>query len=85
MWKCRDGRKIRVKDMDDAHLANTIRMLQRQTTAMKMNAPFPVMQGDMAQHYAESEFYSLMRANPGDIWPIYDDLVEEAYKRKMMT
>lgn len=29
IWKCKDGREIAVRDMEDAHLVNTIRYLER--------------------------------------------------------
>jgi hypothetical protein len=34
IWKQRDGTPIRVRDMDDKHLFNTIRMLERNTVRL---------------------------------------------------
>lgn len=85
LWTTKNGSKIRIKDMTDEHLVNTIRMLERKNEADKQNVPYPSFQGEMAQMYAESEFDALVDREPGDLWPIYDDMIEEAIKRKLST
>lgn len=37
-WKTKDGRLLRVADMDDAHLVSTIRMLERKVEAKHADA-----------------------------------------------
>jgi hypothetical protein len=82
-WKIKDGRKIRIKDMEDQHLINTIRMLNRQFELAKLNTPFPNFSGDMAQFYAEAEFDAFMDSTVEEYLPIYVDLEEELYRRNL--
>lgn len=74
MWKQRDGTEIRVVDMDDRHLYNTIRMCERGAEARCKRA-------ELAQHsmdpddvlfdYLPDQFYN----------PVYKTLVAVAISR----
>ncbi len=79
-WTCKDGRKIRIKDMDDGHLTNTIKFLKRQH-AQALDISPPCFQGEMAQMYAEQEYDNRMSSEVWDLFPIYMDMVEEAERR----
>jgi hypothetical protein len=76
-----DGGMIRIKDMTDEHLCNTIRLLDRRHQNTKEMTPYPNFISDGAQVAAENEYASFMDSEPGDRWPIYNDLVEEASRR----
>ncbi len=84
-WTCKDGRKIRIKDMDDQHLLNTIRMLERNADK-NLNSVFCAMsfvQGEMAQYFLEQELDNMIFDDNLVIHPLYEDLMEEAVKRKL--
>lgn len=83
MWTCKDGRKVRVKDMDDKHLENTIKFLRRQHQEIVFGTSYPSFNGEMAQYYAEQEFDRLCESRPEDFWPIYEDMMQEADKRHL--
>lgn len=87
MWTCKDGRKIRIKDMTDSHLINTVNLLERKALEFKYNVPYPNFQGEMAQFCAEQEFDNLMESDASEIasseCPVYDDLVDEINHRKL--
>lgn len=80
-WTCKDGRKIKIKDMSDSHLKNTIAMLERAHSSLIENAwaACSILQGEMASYYAEQEIDGLEEVN--STHPLYDDLVEEQNKR----
>ena len=82
MWTCRDGRKVRIKDMSDQHLLNTIKMLERAHRFIVDNVEGPNFNGEMAQMCAEQQFNAILASEPGDFYPIYLDLYEELDKRK---
>ncbi len=85
-WTKKDGTKIRIKDMDDKHLMNTIRMLERsyEENLYMMMAGAASLQGDMACYYAEQAIDDAF-AHPETIMhPLYDDLTEEATRRQLM-
>ena len=55
VWTKRDGTKVLVRDMVDAHLMNTIRMLERKGFVPSLPI-MPCCNGEMAQMAAEAEF-----------------------------
>lgn len=90
-WTMKDGTKIRICDMSNSHLLNTIRMLERLELAASWaevsslahylgnNPP------DGAAMAAEQEVAELAdNASPAKFWPIYDDLVLEAERRELL-
>jgi hypothetical protein len=83
-WTCKDGRKIRIKDMDDKHLMNTIRMLERNSEYYfcDMFMSMATVNGDMATYFLEQEMDNMIE---DDIimHPLYEDLLEEANRRKL--
>jgi hypothetical protein len=85
LWKQKDGTKIRIKDMSDQHLLNTIKYLERKADEVARRVPYPQFNGEMAQFYAEQAWNSL-QDNPTDnmlAGTIYDDLCEEYIRRGM--
>ena len=88
VWKMKDGTEIRLEDMEDSHLINCPRMMERTfplareacTDAAWDAACF--FQGEMAQMSAEnaaSEYVSMRE--PGDMWPVYNDMIKEMDRR----
>lgn len=86
LWTCKDGRKIRIRDMEDSHLLNTIRMLQRAHHRQELEciAASSMARGEMAQWSLENEASAMAEAGPSRSYPIYDDLVEEAIRRSLI-
>jgi hypothetical protein len=88
-WKMRDGTKIRIKDMGDSHLLNTIKMLERygrakhiQETNELWSMPYP--QGEQAQMCFDQIEMEIYDKDWSDYVPdIYWDMVEEVEKRSI--
>lgn len=89
LWTMRDGTKIRIKDMGDSHLLNTIAMLERVAGRRKAMAlcSFPSFNGEMAQFFAEQDWDSLDQTSneeyAAQIFPIYNDMVDESARRNL--
>ena len=86
-WKQKDGTTIRICDMTDSHLANTIAMLERSAQRHDMAfamAPNP-FRGDIAFDMMESAQDAILEGddetNPADLYPIYDKLCAERERR----
>lgn len=83
IWKTKDGRKIRIKDLDDGHLVNCIKMIERNVAWLQSIIPPPMFNGEMAQLYADREYDRMVESGPDYFFPIYDDLCEEATRRQL--
>lgn len=81
LWKCKDGRTLRISDMETSHIINSMRMLERMHEQMLWSMPAPCFQGEMAQMYAEQEFDAYMDSSVEDVFPIYKHLEKELLKR----
>lgn len=81
IWKTRDGTKLRICDMTDDHLRNTIIFLEHQATKLKYEIPYPNFRGEIAQYYAEQEWDFIQEADPEDIIPILSYLYMEKERR----
>jgi len=61
LWATREGTKIRVCDMGDEHLVNSLKMLKRQALSAREDnlaaawSAAAMFNGDMATYYAEQE------------------------------
>ena len=77
VWTTADGKSIRICDMDNGHLLNTIRLLERMAdTDAGYAAAFAELDiGPDAYEWVND------CSNTGDYYPIYDDMVEEALRR----
>jgi hypothetical protein len=89
-WTQKDGTKIRIKDMTDKHLVNAVKMVLRMSEVEKEDllCHFPSFSEDsMAQYYAEQEWNSLDEMDTTEhaekAYPIFNDLMDEIYKRNL--
>ena len=87
-WTMQDGTKIRICDMDDNHLVNTVRMLQRNARVEHFEALHAayqlesVLHGDMALLCIGEDIDSLESTDPEESGhPLYFELCTEAERR----
>ena len=90
VWKTATGEKIKISELEDAHLINIIRMFHRKAQDFLTQAQLECMtflrqvNGDMAEFEMEREYDQLLNMTPLeylDKKTVYGDLLEEAYKR----
>jgi len=90
-WQTKDGYKVKVKDLTDKHLVNIIRMLRRyceqlnSVESFKLSCAAASMRGEMAQDCLDRESFRAELIQPGERWPIYNDLMREYHKRDLYT
>jgi len=86
-WTTADGTKIRICDMDDSHLLNSIRFLERYAEARLSHEfsavfNFPEPQGEMAQMDLDQMELEMFDATFWDYLPdIYDNMESECRRR----
>jgi hypothetical protein len=80
----RDGTLIKISEMSDVHIANSIAHLERYAHAAwvnAVNAGPPAFHGEMAQYYADQAWNVLL--DDGPQYPdIYFSLVDERESRR---
>lgn len=87
VWTTKDGQKVKVRDMTDSHLTNTLKFLARRAQCRcskhvtdLVNCPPP--QGEYAQVAYESELDDIFSATFDDFVPdIYWAMVDEYANR----
>ena len=88
LWKMKDGNTIRICDMDDNHLQNTIAMLERATeTAREKELDSAIraemfFQGEQALLSVEEAQIEISNADTEYFFPIYKYLLDEQNRRK---
>ena len=85
-WTTKEGKKIRIKDIEDKHLLNVICFLRRKAEFIHSGELLACMsinfQGEQAQ-YEQDRFIS--NSSWEDYIPeIYEDMIKEAKKRKLL-
>lgn len=91
IWVAKDGQRVRVKDMGDTHLVNTIRLLRRHATRLideNLSAAYSIegyLQGEMAQVAIAQDIDILEESDPeellADSVPCYETMLDEAERR----
>lgn len=90
-WKQKDKTIIKIKDMDDNHLKNTIKMLQRKGQKMldeEISAAYSCLStfnGEMAIMTCEQDITKMEGMDGSDIMryehPQYNNMIKELEKR----
>ena len=84
-WTMKDGTKIRICDMEDSHLLNCIHLLERcyQKEILAGYTCLSSVNGEMAYDSIDIELSVMEDNDPSYIYPIYEDLQDEAIRRKL--
>lgn len=90
-WTTRDGRRVRISEMTDSHLVNTLRFLKRQAVVWQSQylldgmSALSMLQGEMAIDSVESDMRRVEMMDDEDFLeafaPAWLPLCEEAEKR----
>jgi hypothetical protein len=75
IWKTKDGRELKPKDMEDKHLLSTIRLMERKAPEYKEHLD-DYYEGWLDEYSPWKCMYEAI--------PIYKLLVREAIKRKLL-
>lgn len=89
LWTCKNGQKVRVCDMEDRHLLNTIAFIERTASRLRpqtISAAYSVLsalQGDMATFYCEQDIAAMEEMSPEEFigMPILGKLMLEKERR----
>ncbi|KKL65667.1 hypothetical protein LCGC14_2152690 [marine sediment metagenome] len=92
LWSTKSGEKIRICDMGDKHLLNTIKLLDnfakhKEHQARKAGySALRFLSGEQAILDIENELEHLEEGgiDPNEICPLYDNLIEEALRRNII-
>ena len=82
-WTCRDGSKVRICDMTDSHIKNTIAMLER-SYRHGLNTMYSIyggLQGEEAIACLDRDIWEAEEIGPAYVNEIYDDLTLDLQRR----
>lgn len=86
-WKTSDGKKIKIKDLDDKHLINCIHYLEKTSLQeySRLCSIGSIFIGDGACNELDDIMSGLEEDgdDPAFLYPIYNDLIKEAEKRNL--
>ena len=86
-WQTKDGRKLRICDMDDGHLVNAMRMLRKYAKLLRLKTVHFYVRcvgptGEMAQVAFDEELDRVLSSGDEDYLPeIYDNMVADCQRR----
>lgn len=87
-WVMKDGTKVRIEDMSNTHIINSINLMERKAREMysevehSMWSVYGSLQGEMAIDSMENEINSLDKGGWENILPsVYYDLCKELERR----
>jgi hypothetical protein len=90
-WTTKDGRKIKIRDMTDSHLLNTIAILERVAKSHKVQemlaaySCLSMLQGEYATYAAEQDINRIANEDVSDFLlrtnDSYEHLLEESGRR----
>ena len=83
-WTTRSGRTIRICDMSDMHLINSINYIRRYYDKMIASAyqmESSINPDSDAAWCIDQEISSMENGDPGDYIPEFNDLLDEAIRR----
>ena len=93
IWMTKDGKKIKISDMSDGHLINSVRLLQRTVGKMRLGhqlsgfSMLNFVNGEMAEMAIENALQQEMEMDDEE-WleyhTHYEELIEEAKKRDII-
>lgn len=81
IWETRDGRKVKIVDMDDTHLLNTIKaVLRAQENAETFHTNMAIMFDDEDNHFENQLEYV---RDMDEFCPQFQAMVKEAKRRRL--
>ena len=81
-WTQPNGKKIVLKRMTNDHLWYALKFLERRLDE-DVAIPYPRFVNGMAKYFGPSDWDALMKHSADDLWPVFDDLLEEADRREL--
>lgn len=87
IWKTKEGKEIKICDMETSHIENSINMMKRKGFVnreeyLEIVSSYPVMNGDMAQYCAEQEYENWLASHMPS--KILGELEKELEKRTVV-